>query len=292
MMLIDIHAHIGRIRPHPDATLDVDDLIRIMDAWGIDRACVLALGDHANPHYRDNDSECVLAACRKFPERLVPFGLVVPAMSSDQPMDYRRKLAELKSRGCRGVGEFLPDMPFDAPACLEVYQVAGELGLPVLFDLHDVAGEYGLRDAPGLPGLEYAVQHCPETSFIGHGPSFWAEISGDVTPDRRAGYPYPDGPITPGGAVPRLLSTYPNLWADLSAGSGYHALTRDPSAALDFVRTFQYRLLFGTDSCRRYSVEPVSPIRELLRHWREHGLLDDAICSNVESANAARLLGL
>lgn len=291
-MFIDIHAHIGRIRPHPDATLDLEDLLRKMDAWGIDLACVLALGDHANPHYQDNDSECVLAACRQFPDRLVPFGLVVPEASGIPPVDQRRRLAELRARGCQGVGEFLPDLPFDAPACLAIYRLAGEFGLPVLFDLHDVAGEYGLRDAPGLPGLERALQACPETVFIGHGPTFWAEISGNVAPADRAGYPYPSGPITPGGAVPRLLAAYSNLWADLSAGSGYHALTRDPGAALDFVRAFQDRLLFGTDSCRRFAVEPVSPIRELMRHWRDSGLLDAAVCAKIEGANATRLLGL
>ena len=52
----------------------------------------------------------------------------------------------------------------------------------------------------------------------------------------------------PGGRVPELLRTYPNLCADLSAGSALTALSRDPGFAQDFLLEFQDRLLYARDS--------------------------------------------
>jgi predicted TIM-barrel fold metal-dependent hydrolase len=49
----------------------------------------------------------------------------------------------------------------------------------------------------------------------------------------------------------RLLVEYPNMYADLSAGSGYGALSRDEAFAQDFLARFRHKLLFATDCpCR------------------------------------------
>lgn len=40
-MLIDVHSHIDRIVPKRGEFIDVTNLINKMDAWGIDRACIL-----------------------------------------------------------------------------------------------------------------------------------------------------------------------------------------------------------------------------------------------------------
>ena len=47
--------------------------------------------------------------------------------------------------------------------------------------------------------------------------------------------------------VVQMLRQYPNLYADLSAGSGLNALQRDSGFARDFVLEFQDRLLYGRD---------------------------------------------
>ena len=39
-----------------------------------------------------------------------------------------------------------------------------------------------------------------------------------------------------GGLTDRWLEEYPNVYGDLSAGSGWNALTRDPEFGPDFVR--------------------------------------------------------
>ena len=94
------------------------------------------------------------------------------------------------------------------------------------------------------------MQACPETVFIGHAPGFWAHISGDDQFDKVG---YPKGQVLPGGRLFHLFRTYPNLYADLSAGSAFTALTRDFSQLSDgatveqFLLEFQDRLLFGRD---------------------------------------------
>jgi uncharacterized protein len=51
--------------------------------------------------------------------------------------------------------------------------------------------------------------------------------------------------FVPSGPTDRLVGHYPNLYGDLSAGSGYTALKRDPVFGLDFLECHQVKLLFG-----------------------------------------------
>lgn len=156
------------------------------------------------------------------------------------------------THGARVCGEWKYRMPFDDPRCLELFRVAGELKMPVILHL-DVPY---LRDAKGVPvyqpewyggtveNLQRALVACPATTFIGHAPGFWREISGDAATEPKQ---YPDGPITPGGKLFRLFAEHPNLWADLSAESGRTALARDPAHAVDFITRHADRLVFGRD---------------------------------------------
>lgn len=148
-------------------------------------------------------------------------------------------------------GEWKFRIGFDDPRCLELFRAAGAMGLPVVLHL-DVpylcvegrpayqSGWYGGT----VDNLERALQACPETNFIGHAPGFWREISGDAA-GQSAGFP--DGPVVEGGTLYRLFEECPNLYADLSAGSGLTALKRDPTHARKFLERFQDRLLFGRD---------------------------------------------
>jgi predicted TIM-barrel fold metal-dependent hydrolase len=119
--------------------------------------------------------------------------------------------------------------------------VCGELKLPVLFHLDDQRN----TDEAGLPGLEKVLKANPDTTFIGHGPGWWASISGGIaTPDLGA---YPKGPVMPGGAIDRLMDRYPNLFGELSADSGAGALSRDAKFGREFLVRRQDRIMFGTD---------------------------------------------
>jgi predicted TIM-barrel fold metal-dependent hydrolase len=150
-------------------------------------------------------------------------------------------------------GEWKFRVPFDDPRCLALFARAGKLKLPVVLHL-DV--QYLPDPATGAPvyqrawyggnvaALERALAACPDTIFIGHAPGFWREISGDADTSPSQ---YPHTPVTPGGRLMPLFDRYPNLFADLSAGSGRTALARDPAHALQFLTRFADRLLFGRD---------------------------------------------
>lgn len=289
-MIIDVHGHIGRILPDRSEFIDAANLVAKMDAWGIDTTCVLPLSEHPEGAYLECGTEEVLAACARYPGRLIPFCLIDPRFGNSADKDFGFLLDEYVARGCRGLGELLPKMDFDDPRCLNLYRQAGVRNLPVLFDMQDSADSYGLRDGPGLPRLEHALRECPGTVFIGHGPTFWTEISAVGPDDKRVGYP--PGPVVPGGAVPRLMRQYANLRADLSAGSGHNALTRDPAFGLAFIDEFQDRLMFGTDSCRRSDLARVYPNVAFLRDVMENRRLSRQTIDKISWQNAARLLGL
>jgi len=289
-MLIDIHGHIGRIMPDRRQFVDVTSLIAKMDAWGIDKTCILALSEHPEGAYLECDTEDIIAACSRYPNRLIPFCLIDPRYGNDPNIDFSHLLEEYSMRGCKGIGEFLPKLDFDDPRCLNLYRQAAQYKLPVLFDMQDRPDGYGLRDDLGLPKLEHALQACPDTVFIGHGPTFWAEISAEVPANDRSGYP--SGPVKPGGAVPRLMRQYPNLWADTSANSGYNALTRDATFGLEFLDEFQDKMIFGTDSCLRTDVNIFWPGVAFFQKLRAEKKLSAEAMEKMEWKNCVQLLGL
>jgi hypothetical protein len=49
------------------------------------------------------------------------------------------------------------------------------------------------------------------------------------------------------GAIDALMEKYPNLYGDLSAGSGATAISRDPKFGREFLIRRAGRLMFGTD---------------------------------------------
>ena len=289
-MLIDVHGHIGRVMRDRREFIDVTNLIGKMNAWGIDKTCILPLSEHPEGAYLECDTEDIIAACVRYSDRLIPFCLIDPRYGNDPEIDFSHLFEEYRARGCKGVGEVLPKMDFDDPRALNLYRQAGSFDLPVLFDMQDRPEGYGVRDDHGLPKLEHALKECPDTVFIGHGPTFWAEISAEVPADERSGYP--TGPVVEGGAVPRLMRQYPNLWADTSAGSGHNALSRDPVFGLEFLDEFQDKIMFGTDSCRRSDIHEPLPIVTFIKNLREDGKLPESVLEKIEWRNAVRLLEL
>jgi len=225
-------------------------------------------------------TEQVLATCAAHPDRLIPFCAVDPRHRYPGEFEPLPILREYADRGCRGVGEVLAGVPVDDPLMQAIYAACAELGLPITLHMDD----YILRDGIGLPGLERMLREFPDTVFIGHAQHFWAEISAEVDEAylRRR---YPTEPVVPGGAVDRLLSEYPNLYGDLSAGSGYHALSRDPTFGREFLIRHQDKLLFGTDYL---TPGQPTPIIDLLREMD----LPQAVLRKIGCENAIQLLGL
>jgi len=89
-------------------------------------------------------------------------------------------------------------------------------------------------------------------NFIGHAQTWWSNI--DKACDQKT--MYPKGEVTPGGITDRLLSDYPNMYGDLSAGSGLNSMLRDEAHARDFLKRHQDKLLFGSDCNDRQANGP------------------------------------
>ena len=163
------------------------------------------------------------------PDRFIPFCALDPRANTGRPERFGRidlpglieLLKRYKDQGVRGFGEHQVGLPLNHPLMMTVYEACARVGLPILFHLDDIRG----IDTPGLPRLENVLKSFPSLPLIGHAAGFWASISGDVTAPDLAGYP--KGPVKSGGALDRLFDGYPNLWGDLSAGSGAGALSRD-----------------------------------------------------------------
>ena len=87
-------------------------------------------------------------------------------------------------------------------------------------------------DVAGLPGLEKMLQKNPDTTFIGHGPGWWASISGGIS-DAGLGA-YPKGPVAPGGAntiVTRALASCSTTVAMVEKVSAQSSAYPNPAPA-------------------------------------------------------------
>jgi hypothetical protein len=150
-------------------------------------------------------------------------------------------LTGMKRDGAIGFGEhYGKGLAFDDPNCVRLYEACAEVGLPILF--HMDGGNN--KDEKGLPRLENVVKSHPNCIFIAHGPGWWSNIRGGEQ-GGQAGKPA--GNDAPGGTLDRLLRKYPNLYGDLSAGSGAGAIGGDKEFGRAFLIRNADKLMFGTD---------------------------------------------
>ena len=238
---IDVHTHLGQCWNHT-RPLSADTLLNWMDEHSIERAVVMPVVSPEASTY-PLTTDFVLAETKPHRDRLIPFCVVDPRTAySGKRHGLKYMIQQYVDQGVKGFGEHKPGVPIDHPGSIELYIVCGELKLPVLFHLDDQRN----TDEPGLPGLEKVLKKCPDTTFIGHGPGWWASISGDVKTASDLGA-YPTGPVLPGGAMDRLMEKYPNLLGELSADSGAGAIGRDKTFGREFLVRHADRILFGTD---------------------------------------------
>ncbi|HNS31645.1 MAG TPA: amidohydrolase family protein [bacterium] len=292
-MVIDIHTHVNNRWDHKQRgmkTFTIEWLMEIMDGLGIDRFVILPIGASPETRYFYSGNECILEMYRKYPDRVIPFCNIDPrAGSNSETTDFSWILNYYKEQGCRGLGELSANMYIDDPKYMNLYRYCGKVGFPVIVHLYGrFNGSYGPVDDLHLPRLERVLRECPETVFLGHAYAFWSEISGAVTEDTRIAYV--KGKIHSPGRVCELLEKYPNLYGDISAGSGYHAITSDPEFGPRFLEEFQDKLLFGTDTCHYEGTQG-----EILRYLKEtvaKGLISQNAYTKITEKNAKKLLQL
>ncbi len=253
-MIIDAHNH-------PDwHGHNLERVLANMQQHNIDVAWVLSCENPADEY----DPKFVRAV---LPERCsgvgIPFerclsyaarapGKFVPGFAPDprRPDAIDRLTAAVEIHGVRLCGELKLRMMYDNPDALRLFRFCGEKGLPVTVHV-----EYGLPTGSNYPrpdwwyggGIEAfgrAIQACPETVFVGHGPGVWSHISDDDKHDKEM---YPDGKVVPGGKLVAMLRKYPNLYCDTSARSGHNALSRNTAFTREFLIEFQDRVLYARD---------------------------------------------
>lgn len=224
--IIDIHQHI----PYSGRT--AEQMMAHQVAMGISLTILLPAGSRFGLAAGVNPYPETQALAEKYPDRFRWFANEV----SDQPdaIDVIRR--QLKS-GAIGIGEQKFGVTCDSPEMERISQLAAEFGVPVL--MHFQQGAYNHN----LGRLHHLLEKFPQVNFIGHAQTFWGHISAEY--DEKI--LYPKGPVKPGGITDRLLADYPNLYGDLSAGSGYQAFIRDEEHARAFFARHQNKLLYGSD---------------------------------------------
>lgn len=252
--VIDAHSH-----PYAGTVEEVEQWIINMDSVNIEKTVILT-----NATYERFDS--LMQVYGAYPERFeVWCGIDV---SNFKDSDYTeraiRELERCHEMGGMGIGELSDkgwgvrsgsesgvmygDLPhFDDPALQPVLQRAGELGMPVNIHVADPIWMYEPMDetndglmtswrwrlddrddiknhAEMIQVLENAVRDNPGTIFL---VVHYANLTYDLE------------------QLGRLLDTYPNLYADISAR--FSEVANIPRYMKSFFETHQDRLLYGTD---------------------------------------------
>ena len=293
-MFLDIHAHCYRktffqrrgAKPWPTP----DTLLACYDEIGVDKGCLLPL---IGPEYNyPCSNEDVLEMAAQHPDRFIPFCNLHPRYIANSPRSPLAEVfAQYRDAGAKGVGEVACNMRFYDPYMQNFFAAVQEVGLPMTIHLAPRKDNYyGIIDDPGLPGLEETLAAFPKLKILGHSPGFWTEIAALETPFDRAGYR--TGKITTEGVLPKLFRRYPNLYGDLSAGSGSMALMRDPEYAAKFMTEFQDRLLYGIDICTQETPPHAGRFKGFLEQMLSERKITQEIFDKITHRNAIRILGL
>lgn len=229
LKLIDCHLHFNHKKR------SIAETIEHMNATGTERAFILPLETGEGGVLLK--SQTVIDSLAKYPGRIIPF-----CQSDIRQADVLQRIRTYREAGCRGIGEQKEHVRLNDPRVEAVIALCDELNWPITIHFQDGNNGYnqGLADH-----LEKYLKRYKRVRIIGHAQTWWAHISAKV-PDPTKSL-YPKGPVKEGGVIDRLLTKYPNLYADLSAGSGYNALTRDEPFTASFIARHPQQLIFGSD---------------------------------------------
>ena len=127
--------------------------------------------------------------------------------------ETRPVIEKFLGMGAIGIGEQKFPVEADSSYIDLIASIAEKHRVPVL--LHFEFQHYNLN----IDRFYRVLDRHPRVNFIGHAQTWWCNI--DKGCDQKT--MYPTGPVTPGGITDRLLSDYPNMYGDLSAGSGLNS---------------------------------------------------------------------
>ncbi len=291
---IDIHAHCTEFEMPPVYIKDMkplcepDDLVGYYDRIGVEKGVILALCNPEN-FIGGMTTEQILRTCARAPDRFIPsVGIDPRGLGNNAFGDFEYVFKYYRDKGCKVCGEVCANLHFLDPIMQNYFKGCEAAGLPLTFHIAaDQDWLYGIIDEKGLPELEICLQRFPKLRFFGHSQSFWCEIGKYRTWEERTGFPkYP----VEEGRIPQLMRKYPNLYGDLSAGSGNNSLARDPDYAGKFLTEFQDRLMFGIDICAPKGF--ISPLADTMKMLLRTGRITPKVYRKVCRENQLRELGL
>ena len=231
---IDIHAH---ATPFPESApyilpldypyISAKELIGMYNELNIEKGVLLPLTSPEEHCEQISTGSCKYLA-DMYADRLMWFCNIDPRSAGNTPTaDFSYLLNHYKKLGAKGVGELTANMLIDDPLMENLFYHCGECDMPVTIHIAPANAKYGysgVKDDLGLPRLEKILKKYTKLKIFGHSTLFWSEMSADITEETRMGYP--TGKVKD-GRVAQLLREFPNLYCDVSAGSGMNAMMRD-----------------------------------------------------------------
>ena len=224
--IIDVHQHTNY-----SGRTD-DELIAHQRKMGVTKTVLLPAGSRYGLAAQAGGNDTVVAVAKRLPKEYVYFANELPDIPETRPV-----LVKYLKTGAIGIGEQKFPVECDSPHIELIATIAQEFGVPVL--LHFQHKTYNLS----IERFYKILEKFPKVNFIGHAQTWW----GNIDKNHEQPIMYPKTPVTPGGISDRYLSDYPNMYGDMSAGSGLNSMLRDEAHARDFLKRHQNKLVYGSD---------------------------------------------
>jgi predicted TIM-barrel fold metal-dependent hydrolase len=224
--IIDLHQHT------PYSGREDAALVEHQRKMGVTRTVLLPAGSKYELAAGAGGNDRVVALTRAYPKHFVFFANELPDVPQTKSV-----IEKYLKAGAIGIGEQKFPVDCDSKHMQLIAEIARDHRVPVL--MHFQHETYNFH----IERFHKMLEKYPTVNFIGHAQTFW----GNIDKGHQQAVLYPKGPVTPGGITDRLLSDYPNMYGDLSAGSGLNALTRDEAHARQFLDRHQNKLLYGSD---------------------------------------------
>jgi predicted TIM-barrel fold metal-dependent hydrolase len=267
-LIIDIHQHTtysGRTN---------QQLIAHQKAMGVTTTILLPAGSLYGLDAECGRNETVVELSSDYPREYLFFANEVTDLpgAGDEIERYLR-------RGAIGIGEQKFRVACNSPQLHRLAEIARDYGVPVL--MHFMHGRYNT----GIENMHKTLEKFPTVNFIGHAQTWWANIDKNHKQEEL----YPLTKVAPGGITDRLLSDYPNMFGDMSAGSGLNFLIRDEEHAKAFIQRHQDKLMFGSDCNDTLGRGPGCQGAQILANIRRL-VGDSAVQRKLLRENARRVL--
>lgn len=224
--IIDIHQHTnysGRTN---------EQLVRHQQRMGVTLTVLLPAGSKFGLDAGCGGNQTVVDLAKQHPKSFVYFANEITDLDG-----ARAEIEKYLKTGALGIGEQKFKVACDSPHLMRIAELAQEYNVPVLMHF-----QHNLYNT-GIERFHTVLEKFPKVNFIGHAQTWWANIDAD----HKQEVLYPKTKVKSGGITDRLLSDYPNMFGDLSAGSGLNSLLRDEDHTRGFLDRHQSKLLYGSD---------------------------------------------